>query len=211
MPGHTEPNKIKADDGVLFWRHPILVSESPNFWLSFRINKLRHDRQHVSGRGLDNHGGGPVSTILGCLILFTFLWRRQQTSVKYYDTFCILKYIKVLGGKEWLNRARRPNWRSKPSKLSLARSRKCPGKRLSARIGTSKSFAMRIAWRGCINPGGFSERVHGTCGSTHKKVHRNAGDLPARTGATNKRGGGDCQGSQARHCDEGRAPFRSCP
>ena len=35
---------------------------------------------------------------------------------------------------------------SKSSKLSLARSRKCPGKRLSARIGTSKSFARRIAW-----------------------------------------------------------------
>ena len=65
--------------------------------------------------------------------------------------------------------------------------------------------------RGRGDPGGFSERVHGTCGTTYKKVHRNAGDLPARAGATGKRGGRECRGRKARHHGEGRAPFRSCP
>jgi hypothetical protein len=88
------------------------------------------------------------------------------------------------GGTERAGKRHVHRWRDRGNDVetiqaSLARSRKCPDKRLSARISTSKSFAKRIAWKRLLRSSGFSERVHGTCGTTHKKIHRNADDFSA--------------------------------
>jgi hypothetical protein len=142
------------DDRTLFGRRPIFVARFIS--LSFAMSG------NTFGAGLDNYSRDPDSTTLGCLMLFAFLWRRQQqqTWLKYYDTFRNLSYINELRGKAEQIHAdsriegaandvaiRESPRQSKPSKLSLARSRKCPGKRLTARISTSKSLAKRIAWK----------------------------------------------------------------
>jgi hypothetical protein len=78
---------MKADDWFLFGRRPVFVTRFKSLSFAMTGNRFR--------------GGGSITAaaIQFQQLFFAVSWRRQQTWVKYYDTFCILSNIKELRGK----------------------------------------------------------------------------------------------------------------